>query len=128
MALIASLQFGDNDNKVYPHSYNVCEVKRHIVRTHTKYRPDGAAKCERIEVTVIAPGKSDLTLIEWYVKRTSMSGRVVIAMSNEAKLDIGAEKEILFENAVCFRLSENYDIDNAYRRLLTLSFQTDNIS
>ena len=127
MALIASLQFGDNDNGLYTRTYNVCDVKCHTLRPHTKYLPDGAAKCERIEITVVAPGKEDLTLLEWYVNRSAMSGRVLIVMSNEAKLDVLAEKEIRFENAVCFQLSEEYHIDNGFRRLLTLSFQTGNI-
>ena len=125
MALIASIQFGDNDSRLYSHSYNVCDVKCHLMRPYNRYLPDGRARCERVDVTVVAPGKTDLTLLDWYVNRSSMTGRVVIAMSNEAKLDVSAEKEILFENAVCFRLAEDYHIDSDNRRLLTISFEAD---
>lgn len=122
MALIASLQFGDNESKLYWQSYTVCDVRCHTMRPHTRYVPDGDARCERIEVTVVAPGKQDLTLVEWYVNRSAMSGRVVIEVPSEPKFGTSTEKEILFENAVCFRLSEKYHIGGGYRRLLTLSF------
>lgn len=128
MALIATIQFGDNENKLYSHTYTVCDVKCHIMRPYNSHLPDGPARCERIDVTVVAPGKTDLTLLDWYVNRSTMSGRVVIAMSNDAKLDVGAEKEILFENARCFRLAEDYHIDKEARRLLTLSFDAETIT
>ena len=127
MALIASLQFGDNESRLYSNTYTVCDVKCHIWRPYTRYHPNGAARCERMTVTVVAPGKEDLTLLDWYVKRSPMTGRVVIAMSNDAKLNVTAEKEILFENAVCFKLVEDYHIDNETRRLLTLSFEAESL-
>lgn len=120
MALLASLQFGDNDNRIYSKEYLVSNVRCHISRSHNKHYADGRALCERVEFTVIAPGKEDLTLIDWYLSRSTMSGRIVIAMSNETNFGVDDHKEILFEDATCFRLAENYDID-AGRRTMTLS-------
>lgn len=122
MALIATLQFGDNDSRQYTKTYTVSEVKRHLVRSHNRYFPDGPVRCERIEVTVVVPGREDLTLIDWYVNRSVMTGRVVVAMSNDAKSEAGAEREMLFEDAQCFSLTEDYDIDSGVRRRLTISF------
>lgn len=120
MALLASLQFGDNDNKRYSKEYLVSDVRCHIQRQHNRFYADSNAKCERLEVTVVAPGKDDLTLIDWYVSQSLMTGRVVIAMSNEVKLDVSDSKEILFEDATCFEMKEQYDIAGG-RRMMTLS-------
>ena len=128
MALIASLQFGDNESKRYSSTYTVCDVKCHMQRHHNAFQPDGHTQCERVDITVVAPGKEDLTLIEWYIKRLSMSGRVVIEMSGDANISVPASKEILFEDAVCFRMAEDYHIDNNRRRLLTLSFEADTLT
>ena len=125
MALIATLQFGDNDNKLYSHTYNLCDVKCRIRRQHGRYYPDGQARCERMDVTVVAPGKNDLTLLDWYVRQTPLTGRVVITLANEAKMDAAADKEIFFENAVCFQMTEEYHIDDDNRRQLSLSFMAD---
>ena len=120
MALLASLQFGDNDNKRYSKEYLVSDVRCHIQRQHNRFYADSNAKCERLEVTIVAPGKEDLTLIDWYVSQSLMTGRVVIAMSNEVKLDVSDSKEILFADATCFGLKEDYDIAGG-RRMMTLS-------
>ena len=102
MALIASIQFGDNESKLYSRSYNVSNVKCSVMRPSSRYTPEGPTRCERIDITVIAPGKTDLTLLEG-----------------------STEKAIYFENAVCFELSEDYHIDDNRRRLLNLSFNAE---
>ena len=95
-------------------------VRSHVIRPHNRFYADSESKCERLELTVIAPGKEDLTLLEWYITQAPMSGRVVVSLSNDAKLGVGDTKEILFEDGICFRLAENYDID-AGRRTMILS-------
>ena len=124
MALIASLQLGDNENRIYPKEYLVNQVKCHVVRPHNLYYADSKPRCERLEVTVIAPGKEDLTLLDWYISQEPMSGRVIVSLSNEAKLGVGDSKEIYFEDGICFRLAEDYNID-AGRRTMTLSIATE---
>lgn len=127
MALLASIQFGDNDNRRYSKEYLVSDVKCHIQRQHNQFYADSNAKCERLEVTVVAPGKEDLTFVDWYVSQSLMSGRVVIAMSNEVKLDASDNKEILFEDAKCFQLKERYDIEGG-RRMMTLSIEANTMT
>ena len=127
MALLASLQLGDNYNKIYSKEYLVNQVRFHIVRQHNHHYADGDPRCERLELTIIAPGKEDLTLVDWYVNQSSQSGRVGITLSNEAKLGVDDMKEILFEDATCFRLAENYDIEEG-RRTMTLSLVTESLT
>ena len=127
MALLATLQFGDNDNRRYSKEYLVSKVRCHIQRQHNRYHADSTPRCERLEVTVVAPGKEDLTLVDWYISQTPISGRVAIALSNEAKFNVSDTKEILFEDAICFRLAEDYDI-NAGRRMMTLSLETGSLT
>ena len=127
MALIASLQLGDNDHKLYTKEYLLNQVKCHFVRSHNRYHADSKPRCERLELTVIAPGKEDLTLVDWYIHQSPMSGRVVVSLSNEAKLMVGDSKEIYFDDGICFRLAESYDIE-AGRRTMTLSIATDTIT
>ena len=127
MALIASLQLGDNCNKLYPKEYLVNQARCHVVRPHNLFYSDSKPRCERLELTVIAPGKEDLTLLEWYISQEPMSGRVVVSLSNEAKLGVDDAKEIYFEDGICFRLAENYDID-AGRRTMTLSITTNTLT
>lgn len=127
MALIGSLQFGDNVCQHYSHTYLITDVKCHTLRPHTKFAPCGPSICERLEIKVVAPGKKDLTLFNWYVSRSAMSGRVHIELSSDTDPNGMNDRVIYFENAVCFQLSEEYDIDNGLQRLISLSFQPENL-
>jgi hypothetical protein len=73
-----------------------------------------------MELFVVAPGKEDLTLFEWFADQSVLDGRITISLgaTNDNSLD---SQEIVFEEAVCFALSEMYDIDSSMRRLLKLS-------
>ena len=121
MALTARLQFGDNTARRYSREYLVTEFKCHVVRSHNLARPDGNPKCDCLEMTLIAPGREDLNLIEWYVDRSTLSGRILIELSTPANNQEVEYKEILFEDGVCFALGEQYQIDQKRRRILRLS-------
>ena len=107
MALTAVLEFGDNNIRRYS-----C--------------PEGDTRCDRMELFVVAPGKEDLTLFEWFANQSVLDGRVVISLgaTNDNSLD---SQEIVFEEAVCFALSEMYDIESSMRRLLKLSILANKI-
>lgn len=66
MSLTAQLKFGDNLSGTYTKEYNVTDCKYSVMRHHNCYFPDSDAWCGNVEVTVIAPGKEDLELFEWY--------------------------------------------------------------
>lgn len=121
MAIIAKLQFGDNGFRRYSREYLVTNFKSHVVRSHNLARPDGDPACDCLELTLIAPGREDLNLFEWYVDRSAMSGRILVELSTPANNQEVEYKEILFEDGICFALCEQYRIDEKRRRTIRLS-------
>lgn len=128
MALMARLQLGDNGAKRYAKEYLVTDFKCHVQRPHNTFRPDQDVRCERLELTVVVPGRDDLSLLEWYVNGESHSGRVLIELSSIVRNGADIWKEVLFEDAVCFAISEDYHIDNNKRRELKLGLVSEYIT
>ncbi len=126
MALTAVLEFGDNSIRRYSKSYLVADCRVVIDRPYNEFCPDGSTRCERIELNVVAPGKDDLFMIEWFSDQSVRDGRVVINLSSVGDSGLDTQ-EIYFEGAVCFALSEFYDINSSRRRLLKLSIIAQNV-
>ncbi len=121
MALTAVLEFGDNSIKRYSKQYIVSDCRLLFARPFNGFSPEGAARCERVEVTVVAPGKDDLGLIEWFSTQGVQNGRLVISLTNELKDNESDSQILYFEEAKCFSLSEYYDINISRCRLLKLA-------
>ena len=121
MALTAVLEFGDNSIKRYSKQYMVSDCRLLFARPFNGFSPEGAARCERVEVTVVAPGKDDLGLIEWFSTQGVQNGRLVISLTNELKDNESDSQILYFEEAKCFSLSEYYDINISRCRLLKLA-------
>lgn len=128
MALLAKLQFGDNASRRYSREYPVVDFKCRISRPHNEARPDGIPRCESMEITVVVPGREDLNLTEWYTDRSALSGRVLVELTSPDQHQQQQWKEVLFEDGLCYGLSEAYDIDSHTRRSLRLSVVAANIS
>lgn len=125
MALTAVLEFGDNSIKRYSKQYLVADCRLDFVRSYNQSCPEGSARCEKVEVSVIAPGKDDFSLFKWYAERSMYSGRLIINLLSDGAME-GKDAHILyFEDAQCFSLSETYDIDKSRRRLITLGITAD---
>lgn len=125
MALTAVLEFGDNNIKRYSKHYLVSDCRFLFQRPDNGYSPEGSVRCERVEVTVVAPGKEDLGLVEWFSTQDVQNGRIVISLSNDLK-DNDSDTQILyFEEAKCFSLSEYYDINVSRRRILKLAISAE---
>jgi hypothetical protein len=62
MALTAVLEFGNNDVERYTKRYMIADYSFLFDRSYSELAPKGASRCRQIEVTVIAPGKEDLSL------------------------------------------------------------------
>ena len=120
MALTAVLEFGDNNIRRYSKQFMVADCRFVFDRSYNDFCPEGDTRCDRMELFVVAPGKEDLTLFEWFADQSVLDGRITISLgaTNDNSLD---SQEIVFEEAVCFALSEMYDIDSSMRRLLKLS-------
>ena len=120
MALTAVLEFGDNNIRRYSKKFMVADCRFVFDRSYNDFCPEGDTRCERMELFVVAPGKEDLTLFEWFADQSVLDGRITISLgaTSDSSLD---SQEIYFEDAVCFALSEIYDIESSKRRLLKLS-------
>ena len=128
MSLTAILQFGDNQSRRYSREYLVTDFKCHVSRHHNESRPDGNPSCDGIELTVVVPGKEDLNLQEWYVDRSVISGRILVELPAAGQNQPSETKEVLFENAVCYALAEEYDINENRRRSLHLSLAVESLT
>ena len=126
MALTAVLEFGDNNIRRYSKQFMVADCRFVFDRSYNDFCPEGDTRCDRMELFVVAPGKEDLTLFEWFANQSVLDGRVIISLgaTNDNSLD---SQEIVFEEAVCFALSEMYDIESSMRRLLKLSILANKI-
>ena len=120
MALTAVLEFGDNDIRRYSKQFMVADCRFVFDRSYNDFCPEGDTRCERMELFVVAPGKDDLTLFEWFADQSVLDGRVTISLGATSDNSLDSQ-EIVFEEAVCFALSEMYDIESSMRRLLKLS-------
>ena len=128
MALSAHLQFGDNRSGRYTSDYLLVDCLCSFRRSHNDLRPDGGAYCDSVEITVISPGKEDMTLYNWFMNRDEMSGRIVFDLSSTAADDATPTRTLLFEDARCYALEESYDKNTRFRRLLKLCFEADSIT
>ena len=128
MALLATLQFGDNNVGRYTRDYLVTACKTTYVTPHNQFRPDSIARCTRIEVAVIAPGRDDLNLYDWYIEQGVFSGRIVFDLSEIAANHQACRRILKFDNAQCFSLAESYDIATHFRRQLTLGFEAETVN
>ena len=127
MALTAVLEFGDNNIKRYSKRYLVADCRFVMDRSYNDFCPDSETRCERMELFVVAPGKDDLTLFEWFSEQETRDGRVIISLGGSGDNSLDSQ-EVLFEDAVCFALSELYDIESSRRRLLKLSIAAKGIN
>lgn len=124
--MLASLQFGDNGVHIYSKDFLVAECNCHFTRCHNHFRPDGNARCDKIILQIVAPGKEDLSLFEWYADASVQSGRIVFNMAFKGGLEEDI-KEVLFEDARCLSLAEYYDIESSSRRTLVLEIVPEKI-
>lgn len=126
MAFSAVLEIGDNEVKRYYKQYLLTDLRLVLNRSYTVI-PEGVARCERLELTVVAPGKKDLFMFEWFLRSHSITGRIMVSLTgdvNDAETD---NQVIYFQDAQCFSMSENYDIDSSRRRSLKMALVSDKI-
>ena len=124
MALTARLQFGDNMVGLYSKEYLVAECHLHFMRHHNHFKPDSDARCNKVELVVIAPDKENPNLYQWYIDNGAKSGRLVFELvANNAN-----KNQILeFEDAYCYSIEEEYDFKISRQRILRLSFVAEKI-
>ena len=119
MSLSATLKIGDNDSKNYDKEYQVVSCKYKCSCGYNYRLPDTDARNNSIEITLVSPGKEDLALYDWYIKRMLLSGVIEFGFPTQI-LSQKEKKSVFFENAVCYLMSESYDINSKSLRLLTI--------
>lgn len=123
MEAIAHLQFGDNDSGMYNKSYPIVRCHTHLSKGFSSHNVTSDAYCECIEVTVVAPTNRDLELQDWFLSGTPRTGRISYSLTDVNGVGGNIkDRTIMFEDAQCFKLSEDYDIANNNLRLLTVAF------
>ena len=120
MSLLKKLQIGDNATGMYTKEYLLVDYKCHTCRSHNELRPNADMSCERIELTVIAPGVDDMSIYDWFIDQTSVDGRILIELPAILYQGNTEYKEIQFEGASYFSLEEHYEIDKNQRRVLRI--------
>ena len=125
MALTAVLEFGDNNIQQYSKQYLVADCHFEFDRSYNDFHPDSAVRCQRVEIVLPAPGKQDTTLYEWFNSRGVQSGRIVLELTGDAKNNAEEKQVLFFEDAICFSLSEEYDLNTSRRRQLRLGIMAD---
>ena len=124
----AILQFGDNDAGIYSNQYPVVECDCQFSRHPDFYSPDSDPRCEKVMIMVVAPGKEDLELIEWYIDNAVLSGRILFDISDQAGgSGNDTTREIRFEDARCYFIEEMYEIASSKRRLLKMEFLAESV-
>lgn len=121
MAIRAVIQFGDNNIKRYSKEYLLVDFNLHLNRPCNRYRPEGFARVEQMELVLVPPGRVDLSVYRWFSDEEAMSGRIVLEVPLASLTAQEAESQyIYFEEAKCLSVSEEYHIGGNVRRMLRL--------
>ena len=119
MSLSATLKIGDNAIGNYDKEYNVVGCQYKFSCGYNYRLPDTDAKNNSIVITLVSPGKEDLTIYDWYIKRMLLSGQIEFEFPTQTQSQ-EMKKIVTFENASCFSMSESYDINGKSLRLIKL--------
>ena len=128
MEVQAKLQIGDNAAKIYSKNYNVVNLFCHYTRQTNSSRPDTEARCECIDITLVAPTMEDNSLYNWYISGGVLSGRVKFDLDDVQGNLSPDEGNLVFEDACCYAIEENYDIDSPRRHTVKLSIVADKVT
>jgi hypothetical protein len=128
MEVQAMLQIGNNESQIYTKQYNVVNLHCHFSRHTGNSRPDTDACCERIDITLVAPGMNDVSLYNWYISGNPLSGKVSFDLTNGLGNAKQSDSDLTFDDAYCFAIEEDYHIDKHLRRTVKLSIVADKVT
>lgn len=87
MKVQAKLEIGNNHAKMFSKNYNVVNLFCHYSRQANSTRPDTDARCECIDITLVAPTMDDLSLYSWNISGESLCGRVKFDLTGDKDSD-----------------------------------------
>ena len=114
MSLLKKLQIGNNEIGRYTENYLLMDYQCHTCRHHNEHRPDADKYCERIDLTVVAPGRENIHLYDWFISQAPESGRILM-------------KEVQFEDATVYALEEEFHFNKDRVRKLKLSIVAEEV-
>jgi len=126
MALLAALQFGDNDSKRYGTEILLARCNYQVTREYENFLPKTDAKVDHIDLDLIIEDNNNQKMYDWYIGGEPMSGRVVFQLASPVSDEI-LNKEVLFYDGYCYALSERYDILKSNRRYMRVSFTAEKV-
>ena len=126
MSLLKKLQIGNNEIGKYTQEYLLLDYQCHTCRQHNDLRPEADKYCERIDMTIVAPGRENVHLYQWFISQTSESGRILIELPPNANKD-GEKKDVRFENAIIYSLEEEFHFNKDRVRKLKLSIVAEQV-
>jgi hypothetical protein len=127
MSLLKKLEIGNNEIGKYTKDYLLMDYKCHTCRHSNEFRPDADKYCERIDMTIVAPGREDVSLYQWFISQNSESGRIFIELPPNASHQ-GETKDILFENATVYAIEEEFQFDRDKVRKLKISIVAEKVT
>jgi len=128
MALSAKLLFGDNNAQRYSKEFLVVKCTHKIARAYEHYIPNGNAVVDKVTITVVPPGKKDMELYEWYIDLAPKNGKIIFELPAQDGSNSIETQELLFEQAYCISMSEEYHINGSNRRLINISFTAEEVT
>lgn len=126
MSLLKKLQIGNNEIGRYTDNYLLMDYQCHTCRHHNEHRPDADKYCERIDLTVVAPGRENIHLYDWFISQAPESGRILIELPPNTKQD-AESKEVQFEDATVYALEEEFHFNKDRVRKLKLSIVAEEV-
>lgn len=126
MSLLKKLQIGNNEIGKYTQEYLLLDYQCHTCRQHNDFRPEADKYCERIDMTIVAPGRENVHLYQWFISQASESGRILIELPPNANKD-GEKKDVRFENAIIYSLEEEFHFNKDRVRKLKLSIVAEQV-
>lgn len=116
MSLTAEIYFGNLETENFPQKYSLKDLTCQLKRENNSQKPTTDVVCESIFFSILVPANKDRFFHEWFINGETHSGKISVRYS---ATDLIETKSIVFEDATCFALKEEYEIDIT-RRMLTL--------
>ena len=126
--LLKKLQIGNNEVGRYTEEYLLKDYECHTCRHHTDFRPDADKYCERIDMTVVAPGRENVRIYDWFIDQSVESGRILIEFPPNGVHETEQKKVVCFENAVVYALEEEFRFNEDRVRKVRLSIVAEEVT
>lgn len=128
MSLLKKLQIGNNALGKYTTEYLLKDYKCHTCREHNEFRPSADKYCERIDLMVVAPGRENVHLYNWFINQSAETGRILIELPPNSDREVEKRKEVRFENAIIYSLEEEFHFNTDRVRTLKVSIVAETVT